>query len=577
VLTDIVANPVNTYAAPAENELSQLADALGQVHPALARMQEKEDHQARQDAIIAAKAAAERAPDPVTADPSAITAATPPAFRHDAGLAFQEGIGNRLGVNAKGDFLDAYTKASKDPEFNFDCVLRGLPREAPRGPEQPRRDRRGQAHRRGDLRRARRLPAGAREAGHRDAQREPLVGALRDRPQRGAVPADARLPAAAESHVKQGGTRAEAAQMMLDQMHAQSTSLGGRPDMFAVFDTEVPGLGKKLGDLVPGLKSKVAAAQKEADTQLKHTLQETTLVSRGEQVDRINKMIEDGTAMNLGEEGFATYLKQFVGPTGAIESSEKFASFMHAYRTQAAVLQDKATTANLLVNHAGWALPEKQAKAVLGDALNRKGVMGALVQSMSQGGDPAQFSAAVNAIVDAHATTGVSFPDDRLKQLIGSIKQDVPKDGADVGPKFQGLARMYAAMEQRSAPLLNAYFDQDTRDILSEYNRLTVNGQVSSPSAYKMAYAMVDPDNKKAAEERMKDPAFHASVISKARGAVESWTGQGAGAFIGRFSRALACSALDRTPHTSRRLPRESRAATPRWSPPRPRTKSSST
>ncbi|MGZ5652223.1 MAG: glycoside hydrolase family protein, partial [Usitatibacter sp.] len=330
------------------------------------------------------------------------------------------------------------------------------------------------------------------------------------------------------AHIARGGTGTEAAKAFFDHIAGLSIKNGGRPDLFDVFDQEVPGLGKKLVDLVPGLKDQVATEKHSADVQLKRELNDTLMDVHGEQRAKLDKMVEDGTLGRMGEEGALNYLKQFTGPTGALHA-DGIPHYMAKVRAQAALEADKAQRANLLVHGLGSLLSEKDGKEVIKDALDRPmgaggaSVMQTLVASLTGPGDPAAFSAATNAIISAHQTSGVWYPDDRLKHLVESVSQEVPKDGTDVSPKVQGLAKLYAAMERESKPLLNSYFDDKTRAIFSAYNRMTVEGQVSSPTAWKRAFAMVDPENIKNAEARMKDPAMVSAVHDAARSATRAW------------------------------------------------------
>jgi GH24 family phage-related lysozyme (muramidase) len=343
-----------------------------------------------------------------------------------------------------------------------------------------------------------------------------------------------------EDHKGRGGTRAEAAQALFDHVSGLSTSRGGRPDLFGIFDQEVPGVGKKLVDLMgPGAKEKVASQMKQAQEQLDRTIHKQTFETRADQSNHIDKLLYDGTLGRMGEENAAQYLKQYLGPNGAL-TNEGFVEKMHVLRQQIAGQQDMASALQL-ANSGGLALAEPKLakdtfKMLMGAPLPGAGVSvrQALVASIT---DPQKsgkfFDPAIAAIVNMHDRAGAWFPDETLKQMIDGQVMQVPKDGADVTPQFQGIARLAAELERRSAPLYNTYFDDKARAVFSAYNRATVEGQVSSATAYKQAYASVDPDNVKAAEDMR--ASTRAQLKDDVRSATRSLFAPGSGAWSPRF------------------------------------------
>jgi GH24 family phage-related lysozyme (muramidase) len=533
------AAPVNTFTAPAQdNEFTQLAQGLAAIHEPLARLQHQNDEQARKAALVEAQARAATAADPANANIADLIDRTAPAYRQDVQFAFQDGIGHRLGVQAKEEYLDAYTQAARDPSFNLEQFsadyrgkhLAGLPPDVAvhaasqldQGIEMARGEqRRLQEHRFVESRNANLSAAVGNIEPEADVTRQMID-----------------FQAAAEKHVAAGGTRAEAAHALLGSLAAASNARGGRPDLFSVFDTEVPGLGMKLAD-VAGLRDKVSDEVKQAKILQRHTTREITSLTRAEQVDHLNSMLMDGTAVKMGEAAFANHLKQFVddGSGSGALTSEGYVEHMAKFRQALAVEQDKAYTAQMMASGLGALVSPEKAKPVLASYLDQAGVMQMLAEGIANPkADPALFSNAANAIVQATSRAGVSFADDRLTRVIESVVQEVPKEGADVSPKFAALSRLYAAMERTSKPLLNAHFSDKTRALFSEYNRATVEGQIGSSAAYHQAYAMVDPDNIKLAEERVqKDPVFRAELTDKVRGATRSVFGSGNAAGSLRF------------------------------------------
>jgi GH24 family phage-related lysozyme (muramidase) len=532
-----VANPVNTFAAPAaDNEFTQLAQGLGALHEPLARMQAQQDRDAREAAIREAKARAEQATNPQTADASDLIDRTPPAYRQDVQFAFQDGIGQRLGVQAKQDYLDAYSKASQDPNFNLDKFtadfrqehLAGLPAsvaihtasQLDSGIEVARGEHRRLLEKRAiESRNANLAAAYSGIDFTADVTRQMI-----DR------------KAATDTYVAAGGTPAEATKALLSHVEGRSVALGGRPDLFSIFDQEVEGLGMKLADTA-GLREAVEKAKHQATLQQKNTINETTLVTRAEQLDGINKMLEDGTAVKMGEAAFAAHLKQFMSSDGSGALTEEgYVSHMTKFRAALAVEHDKAYTAQVLADGKGWLLTEKQAGPVLAAALDRAGVMDALAKGASGQASPEVFSQAANAVVAAHDGTKVAFVDKRLKGAFDALLQSVPKPGEPPSNQFVAMSRLYGAMARSSKPLAQAYAGDKVGPMLDAFNRATTEGQVNPTEAVRQAYAMVDPENIKAAEERVqKDPSFRATVADKSRSAMRSIFGSGGAAASWRF------------------------------------------
>lgn len=530
------AAPVSTFVTPQDSELNALAKGLGAMHAPLAALQADNDRRAQHDAILSMQAAAERTPDPKTADGAELVAGNiPPAYRRDAMEAYRKGIGERLGVDASQAFLNQYAQDRLKADFNIDQFAAKFRSENLNGLTDPHLALGAAKHIDAAIAQARgdqRTVLEARAAQTRMANLSAQLSAID--PDADPYRRLLDFEAAAKDHVAAGGTRAEAATAMMDQMTALSSTLHGRPDLFDVFDQEVPGLGKKLSDLVPGLKTKAADERFQADKMLKHHLHEITTEARGDQLVHIDELIANGTALRMGDADFSTYLKQFMATdgTGAL-SAEGYHAKMSAFLAAKAQDQDKATTAQLLAAGLGNMVPKEKATKVLTDAVDRTGAWAHIAQSLK---DPTvDPSPGINAIIAAHSATKVSFPEERLKALIDSVKQEVPQPNGAPSPQFLLAARLYATLERTSNPVLNAYFDDKTRGIFSMFNRQTVEGQVGVNTAYHQVLKVNDPDNVKAADARMADPSVVAQVNKEVHSAMRGWVGAEGTAGIARW------------------------------------------
>lgn len=542
---EVIASPVNTSVRAGAGELQQLADALGQVHAPLAEMAARNDTRARVQAHQEGLAAGlkEQNAGLVSDNPEPPPSSTvPPAYSYEYGQAYRQGVGQQLGQREHADYLTAFSAEYEKEGFDkraFDAQWRTRSLAGVTDPVLV-------------TEMAKSLDSASAAA---DSQMT-VVNMKRLVEKRGAqlsaglsqIDENTPVPQAmtlfqqvADAHKARGGSRAEAALSLFDHMAGLSMRRGGRPDLFDVFDQEVPGLGQKLTDLVPGMKDKVASEREQAHRQLDKTIHDTTFLTRTEQADQINKLTVDGTLARQGEDEAGRYLKQFVGKNGAL-SPEGYVHAMTQVRQQIATQQDQALVLYAMNNGGGALLEPKVAKDALKRAFDQP--MGGSGMSVKQAlfasiADPKKagqlFEPAVTAIVNAHSLSKVPFADDTVKSLIDSEVLNVPVDGADLSPKFQGLSRLAAELERRSKPLYYAYFDDKARAVFSAYNRMTVEGQVPSATAYKMAYASVDPDNIKAADQLMADPAYRASLHSEVRSTMRGYFGGGNTAGILRW------------------------------------------
>lgn len=544
---DVVASPANTMVQAGPNEYQQLADALGKVHAPIAAMQERKNALDQKNAVQEglANAAREQNLGLIKDNPEPPPSATvPPAYQEHYAEAYRKGVGQRLAQSEHDSYLESFVQEYQKEGFNkttFDAQWRQRSAAGVTDPIVT-------AEMLGGLDRAMSSASQQMTIEQQkkivEARSSMLSASLNGIDENTTAPAAMEwFQRVAKDHTLRGGTRTEAATALFTHMAGLSMKLGGRPDLFSVFDQEVPGLGQKLVDLVPGFKDKVYSEQHAAEEMRRRTIHEQTFVQRGVDLDHVNKMVEDGSLAQMPEEERVRYLNQYAGVNGAL-SPMHVAETLHKVRAQIAAKQDTAAVLWAFNNGAGATLSPDVAKKGLKNAFNSPSenlggasVMQALTASLADPQKAGQLlEPTIAAILNAHDRAQVGFPDDTIKQIVNSVVLDIPKEGGDVSPKFQALSRLYAELGRRSKPLQSAYFDDKAGHIFDAYNRLTVEGQSSSPTAYKQAYASVDPDNIRAARDMVeKDPVFKAQLHADARSAMRGLFAPGNGAWSPRF------------------------------------------
>lgn len=544
--TQVVAAPTNGLISPSESEFTQIAQALGSIHEPLRALHEQQDAEANRLAAREGAAAAVREQNPgIVADnpEPPPTSVVPPAYASTYAQAYRKGLGQRLGQQNHDDYLSEFSGQYQNEGFDkksFDSQWRTRALSGVTDPVLTAEI--------GDSMDRAQTAASSEwtvlQQKRLGEQRGSMLASGMSAIDENTSPSQAMeaYQRLATDHVARGGTRSEAGQFLFDQMAGLSAKLGGRPDVFAVFDQEVPGLGKKLVDVMgPGMKDKVYSEMHTAEEMQKRTTNEHNQAQRGTDLDLIHKYTTDGTLAKMGEEERATWLKQYMGPTGALTPTS-YAEVQMEVRKTLSAQQDLAHVIDTL---------DKGGGAILSPDVAKKGIDYSLSQPMGDAGlsvkqalfasiqDPQNngkfFEPAVRAAINANVHGGVAFPDEMVKRLIDSTALAIPQPGSDTSPQFQGISRLYAKLEQESKPLLNAYFDDRSRQIFGSYNRATVEGQIDSRTAYSQAYASVDPDNVKAAEDRFRDPGMRTAVSDTVKGAMKGLFAPGNGAWSPRF------------------------------------------
>lgn len=506
--TAVVASPVDTFVRPPQNEYEQLAAALGSIHAPLAQMQQRQDEQLQKkyNEELAAKAATSPRAD--SAEGAELAAGhVPPAYRPGAMDAYSRGIGERLGIDAKNAYLDAYTAESKKPGFNFEAFSADFRAKHLTG-----------------LDGAPALAVGA--AKHIDEGISAASGHYRQLLQErqaadnvstlGAQFADAvnpwataeinkgRAESAIEQYVQGGGVRAEGVKALFSHITALSTQNGGRPDLFDVF-TEKDATGKSMAAYNPNLADNIAKGRIQASEQERHRLFKDGLEQRSIAYADLEKGLDAGEFDHMDTPRIRETLMPHVGEMGIFNSDKELASFEHRIYERQAKIAVREEQRRIVAQGGLASLPHAAQRELLMEAV------GDQVQTVVAGmNDPKQadsVSAALRTIVQR--STGASVGLDPIKGLIGSLKNVLP-DGKNPRPvMFDHAVRFYQDLKASGNPRIVAEygFDDDLQHVMESYIRDTAGNQLGSDTAYVSAYRVLDPAAREQADKLLKDPA----------------------------------------------------------------------
>lgn len=519
---DVVASPTNTMVNPGDNEFMQLADALGKVHAPLARMQERKDHQAQKDAIVEARAQAARQEDPrYAADADTVLGTIPPALRHDAAAAYNEGIGERLGIDAKNDFLSGYAQESRKPGFNFDAYASEYRQKNLSGLGNPH------------------LAIGA--AKHIDHAIDMARGDFKSlqmkrlseentslfatevseiNPASSAEANDEVIRKATSLYVERGGSRPEAANLALAHINGLSTRFGGRPELYDVFDTIDPVTKMSLAQHNPALADNIAKARKGAEDQLKHTLFKEGLLTRSIATADLEQGLVEGRFDGMTTEQIREVLRPNIGEQGIFNNDKELAAFEHRVYERQANLAVRGEHRRAVMNGTAGALDVKDQKSLLAEAAQP--YLATIMQSFNDPQQSQNVQAAMRAIVDQTARGGFDVGLPALKGLIGSLEKDIVSEKSTRPAKFDSAVAFYQSLKGSNNSRLTAeYFSENLQHVMESYLRNTGENQIASDTAYISAYESLSPESRKRAEEMRKE--MGPKLREKAHNTINGW------------------------------------------------------
>jgi GH24 family phage-related lysozyme (muramidase) len=513
---DVAARPVDTTITAARDPLEELGRALQEVNPAFQALASRQAEEGRGDALKIAQEAAARNPNPKDStgwdlpyDPR-----IPVAYRKDAEEAYRKGIGSRIGAGLAGDFSLAYAEASRSPDFRFDDFARDFRQKQIAGLATPELaieagrfldNAISQAH---TLHVHKMQQRAAEEARTTFTAALSPVGPDNENEQNAAWVRDA-----VDTFVRAGGTRPEAAELLLADVTAKSVRLGGRPGLFDLFDVTDPSTGMTLGGHSPKFAEAVARAKRQAEEQYDREWDKAHFVTKQTRVADFNAAMERGDFVSWTPEQFRAHILPEVGDGGAFEGKlpQLEAAFFKSQQEAALLAADRA---HLVAGRAAILSEDRQRK-LLGEVVSP--LVAAVV---SEQGD---IPAALSRLTAVYSDSGASVADPTMKAWVKSVFQHIPKDPTAVPDKFKWVAQFYAGLKKSANPALRKqYFAEEEMAAIESYLADTNEAAVDSPTAFAAALRHVDPAERARVDAMMKDTAFRDNLSSSARTAVVS-------------------------------------------------------
>lgn len=526
---NVVARPVDTFVAPAQTQLSQLASGLASLNPALAKYAHEKNTTDAHDAVAAGEAQARlEAVDPTKAltSPGSLPDGIDPIFAPNFQKGYKSVLGARLGDNAQDEILNEWyqQRMTGDPEqfiaeatakhlsgFTDPTVLEEVTKRHEATVKAIRSDARSVAFQK--------LSKSTTESVNTMFGE---VNASQTTEQMFSTFKDTILPKGLATGFY---TRTELAGQFLDRLNALSQAQNGSPEVFQAFlgDPDKDGkptlvdpvTGKSLADMNPDLAAKAEGYRKAAEARRDQRL--------GEAMQTVNyqKMVNWQDRIAKGDYPTDDEIKGEIGKLGMFPTDNAALSFRHGMQVQrdkaASLIQAVNLTTSGMLGLVGSDADQRKAMDAVTDAPIR------LIFSAVNDPSPVAQQAvrdAVGRVLHLHQQSGGSVPSTRLKNAFEAIGQQFPGKDSEPSPMFKMLANAYAQMPPN---LKQAYAPEDVRTVLEQYNSATTNGasvNLDPKSAYQQAYQAITPEAK-ATATRLATDREHRSQV---KGWVENLT-----------------------------------------------------
>lgn len=511
-----VASPASSQVA---NEYDSLIEGLSSLNPALQHYADKAHKENTEAALAAGAGAAAKEQDPRfvgDAEP-AQPPNVPVAMRPEFIKAFRKGIADRTGILEGNAILDAYSEQSRLPDFNPTAFFAEQRAKALAGHSDPAMI----AHIGGHIDKAQETALGdyrRLQQTRLGEQRNGILGAKLSEvsPWAGSESAARVLADASDAHAASGGTRPEAVALALQHFEGLSDRFGGSPELFDAFHMKDPKTGLSYVEMNPALSDAVAKAQARATRLSNETLFKQGLATRTTLVADLERSLDAGDWDGLTDDQTRERLLPHVGEQGIFNTDKELAAFENRVRDRQ--VKVRARTGELAAFRSGsaWSLSEDAQRR------NITELTAPYVQSLITGGEGA--AQAIPAILNAHSAGRTSVGNPTLKAWVASLEQQVPEKGAAAPPQFVLASQLYTQLKGSGNPrLIGEYFNENTQAMMESYTRNTAFNSIDSPTAYEMAYEVVNPETRKRAAEMVKDPSAKAAFKSSARSGAVSW------------------------------------------------------
>lgn len=513
-----------TYV-PGSNALLDIAQGLQSLNPALSRIGQEYTEKDRKQALLDAKAAAER--DAIDKEKMNLaqpdTTNVPWAVRSDYVMAYKNAIADKAGAEAEQEMYTRFQTEHTQPDFNFGKFVGEFKAQQLAGVQDSAfvvglgaRMERASEHLSGQYR------AFTQKRLNEESSNNLALDLGEVTP--GASPASnwTVANAAIEKYVTRGGTRAEGVKALFDQTVALSVKSGGDDRLFDVFHEVNPTTGLTMAQMNPGLADNIEKAVESARKLYQRNLDNENFSNTADIIATHQEALKTGKLDDMSYKDVADMIRQYEGPTGVYRNPNDRAQFMDAWLKRQQDKGVQSMSPRMFAEGTAHMLPEKEQKAGL--ALYLATPYARLQEAIANNGT-GQSAEPIRAIVNLLTTSHVNVADEQLQRMVESVATEVPRE-ATAGPsaRFNAAVEFYQALRTSANPgLASMYFKEDARHLMDTYLSNYQGAGMDNVSAYQTAYKAISPESKAAVEVRLKDPAVVSKIHSEARGAVTAW------------------------------------------------------
>ncbi|WAW10004.1 hypothetical protein NB640_12415 [Oxalobacter vibrioformis] len=287
----------------------------------------------------------------------------------------------------------------------------------------------------------------------------------------------------------------------LGQSIRYSNENGGTPQLFDAF-TRKRADGYSIVDKNPELGAKVAIARAQAQAKYEQRLEQTN------QAANFMTLASLEAGWDVGQYISPQYIAELTGPGKPFSTASAALSWYHKQAEKIATQQEYVHMGRLGgTGNLNAATPEAQKRFLEG--ATREATAG-LDQILN---DPEQMQHAQQVLsqtLNYVAKAGASIPLDWAVRKYTGLAQAAPAQNSEPTPMFLNMAKAYEGIPDH---LKDSYATGDAKALMDAYMIARRNGN-SEAEAYTLAYRGISPENKKAVEERKKDPEFRKKMVS---------------------------------------------------------------